>query len=404
MVTHLEKLGGEKATMEVGGDEGRCGSFAEQRSLRNLRLNWEGEILGYTGGFSPERVLTRLGEKSDVLYLSELLGVMREVKSFKYVHSIEGFFVPAPSTYTVVEAPKGEFGVFLVSNGSNRPYRRKIRAHGSAHSQVLDSMSKHHMPADVVTIIGDDFYRTIFYREYNELRILERKGLLQDILTNLKLNEKKLALNLYGDITLFRCQNPYHEGRSKSIPRRQVKIHTTKAGQTPYHEGRSKSIPRRQVKPHTTKAGQNQYHEGRSNSIPRRRDLSSSNTTLSLERAPSRSGENPKKILGNNTESLAWASSSRSSENHPVAPRLLDIHSIQKLQILGCYKSNPIFFHIEGRESIGKKRIRKREAFSLFPNLLLLKAAPSRLDFGPVYYEDPVSSNPIFKKEKKGLV
>ncbi|KAI5311450.1 hypothetical protein L3X38_000176 (mitochondrion) [Prunus dulcis] len=52
------------------------------------------------------------------------------------------------------EAPKGEFGVFLVSNGSNRPYRRKIRAPGSAHLQGLDSMSKHHMPADVVTIIG----------------------------------------------------------------------------------------------------------------------------------------------------------------------------------------------------------------------------------------------------------
>ncbi|KAJ4941332.1 hypothetical protein NE237_014177 [Protea cynaroides] len=67
---------------------------------------------------------------------------------------IEGFSVPAPSTYTAVEAPKGEFGVFLVSNGSNRPYRRKIRAPGSAHSQGLDSMSKHHMPADVVTIIG----------------------------------------------------------------------------------------------------------------------------------------------------------------------------------------------------------------------------------------------------------
>ncbi|TXG46222.1 hypothetical protein EZV62_028253 [Acer yangbiense] len=66
----------------------------------------------------------------------------------------EGFSVPAPSTYTAVEAPKGEFGVFLVSNGSNRPYRRKIRAPGSAHLQGLDSMSKHHMPADVVTIIG----------------------------------------------------------------------------------------------------------------------------------------------------------------------------------------------------------------------------------------------------------
>ncbi|CAI9274221.1 unnamed protein product [Lactuca saligna] len=66
----------------------------------------------------------------------------------------EGFSVPAPSTYTAVEASKGEFGVFLVSNGSNRPYRHKIRAPGSAHSQGLDSMSKHHMPADVVTIIG----------------------------------------------------------------------------------------------------------------------------------------------------------------------------------------------------------------------------------------------------------
>uniref|UniRef100_A0A2H4WZ41 NADH dehydrogenase [ubiquinone] iron-sulfur protein 2 n=1 Tax=Theligonum cynocrambe TaxID=35919 RepID=A0A2H4WZ41_9GENT len=66
----------------------------------------------------------------------------------------EGFSVPASSTYTAVEAPKGEFGVFLVSNGSNRPYRRKIRAPGFAHLQGLDFMSKHHMPADVVTIIG----------------------------------------------------------------------------------------------------------------------------------------------------------------------------------------------------------------------------------------------------------
>jgi len=53
-----------------------------------------------------------------------------------------------------VEAPKGEFGVFLVSNGSNRPYRCRIRAPGFAHLQGLDFMSKHHMLADVVTIIG----------------------------------------------------------------------------------------------------------------------------------------------------------------------------------------------------------------------------------------------------------
>ena len=66
----------------------------------------------------------------------------------------EGFSVPASSTYTAVEAPKGEFGVFLVSNGTNRPYRCKIRAPGFAHLQGLDFMSKHHMLSDVVTIIG----------------------------------------------------------------------------------------------------------------------------------------------------------------------------------------------------------------------------------------------------------
>jgi NADH dehydrogenase (ubiquinone) Fe-S protein 2 len=66
----------------------------------------------------------------------------------------EGAHVPEGETYTAVEAPKGEFGVYLVSNGSNRPYRCKIRAPGFAHLQGLDFMSKHHMLADVVTIIG----------------------------------------------------------------------------------------------------------------------------------------------------------------------------------------------------------------------------------------------------------
>lgn len=66
----------------------------------------------------------------------------------------EGFTVPVGETYTAVEAPKGEFGVYLVSNGSNRPYRCKIRAPGFAHLQGLDVMSRNHMLADVVTIIG----------------------------------------------------------------------------------------------------------------------------------------------------------------------------------------------------------------------------------------------------------
>lgn len=74
------------------------------------------------------------------------------IHHFKY-HT-ESFSVPASETYTAVEAPKGEFGIYLVSNGTNRPYRCKIRAPGFVHLQALDFMSKHHMLADVVTIIG----------------------------------------------------------------------------------------------------------------------------------------------------------------------------------------------------------------------------------------------------------
>ncbi len=66
----------------------------------------------------------------------------------------EGYHVPAGETYTAVEAPKGEFGVYLVSDGSNRPYRCKIRAPGFAFLQALDFMAKGHMLADVPSIIG----------------------------------------------------------------------------------------------------------------------------------------------------------------------------------------------------------------------------------------------------------
>jgi len=66
----------------------------------------------------------------------------------------ENFNVPTGETYTAVEAPKGEFGVFLVSNGTSNPYRCKIRPPGFSHLQGLDFMAKGHMLADVVTIIG----------------------------------------------------------------------------------------------------------------------------------------------------------------------------------------------------------------------------------------------------------
>ena len=66
----------------------------------------------------------------------------------------EGFHVPEGETYTAVEAPKGEFGVYLLADGSNRPYKCHIRAPGFYHLAALDFMSKGHMLADTVAIIG----------------------------------------------------------------------------------------------------------------------------------------------------------------------------------------------------------------------------------------------------------
>ena len=66
----------------------------------------------------------------------------------------EGYHVPAGETYTAVEAPKGEFAVYLVSDGSNKPYRCKIRPPGFAHLQALELVSKGYMLADVVANIG----------------------------------------------------------------------------------------------------------------------------------------------------------------------------------------------------------------------------------------------------------
>ena len=66
----------------------------------------------------------------------------------------EGFHIPAGEVYTSVEAPKGEFGIYLVADGSNRPYRCKIRAPGFAHLQALNNLSQGHMLADIVAILG----------------------------------------------------------------------------------------------------------------------------------------------------------------------------------------------------------------------------------------------------------
>ena len=66
----------------------------------------------------------------------------------------EGFHVPSGEVYMPVEAPKGEFGVYLVSDGTNKPYKCKIRAPGFSHLQAMDYLMKGHMLADVPAVLG----------------------------------------------------------------------------------------------------------------------------------------------------------------------------------------------------------------------------------------------------------
>ncbi|MDJ0833042.1 MAG: NADH-quinone oxidoreductase subunit D [Gammaproteobacteria bacterium] len=80
---------------------------------------------------------------------ADMEGLIHHFKLFT-----EGFCLPAGEVYTAVEHPKGEFGVFLVSDGSNKPYRLKVRAPGFAHLSSMNEMAKGHMLADVVAIIG----------------------------------------------------------------------------------------------------------------------------------------------------------------------------------------------------------------------------------------------------------
>ena len=66
----------------------------------------------------------------------------------------EGFHVPAGEVYAAVEAPKGEFGVYLIADGTNKPYKCKIRAPGFAHLQAMDFLCRGHMLADVSAILA----------------------------------------------------------------------------------------------------------------------------------------------------------------------------------------------------------------------------------------------------------
>ncbi len=100
----------------------------------------EGPVLETTGKVSPPR-------RADMKRSMEAL-----IHHFKLY--TEGFHVPAGEVYAAVEAPKGEFGVYLIADGTNKPYRVKIRAPGFPHLAAMDAINKGHMLADVSAILG----------------------------------------------------------------------------------------------------------------------------------------------------------------------------------------------------------------------------------------------------------
>ncbi len=110
-----------------------------QQCIKWLREN-EGPVIHKDHKITPP-------SRSDVKENMESL-----IHHFK--HFTEGYCVPEGEAYAAVEHPKGEFGIYMVSDGANKPYRVKIRAPGFPHMAAMNEMSKGHMLADVVTIIG----------------------------------------------------------------------------------------------------------------------------------------------------------------------------------------------------------------------------------------------------------
>ena len=108
------------------------------------------EKLGLPGGQGP--VMTQQGRYAVPSRAKMKQSMEALIHHFKLM--TEGYHVPEGEVYAAVEAPKGEFGVYLVSDGTNKPYRCKIRAPGFAHLQAMDFMCRGHMLADVSAILG----------------------------------------------------------------------------------------------------------------------------------------------------------------------------------------------------------------------------------------------------------
>jgi NADH dehydrogenase (ubiquinone) Fe-S protein 2 len=132
---------------------GSSGDCFDRYLIRVEEMRQSLKILSQSINLIEEGVVKNNSYKINAPSRSEMKNSMEAViHHFKYFS--EGFVVPSGDTYTATEAPKGEFGVYLVSNGTEKPYRCKIKAPGFGHLQALNDMSVGHMIADVVTIIG----------------------------------------------------------------------------------------------------------------------------------------------------------------------------------------------------------------------------------------------------------
>merc|ERR1712232_552041 len=114
------------------------------------KLNFD-IVIGMQGDCYDRYLIRLLEMKQSIRIIEECLD---KIPKGHFKNYTNGVSIPANETYIGTEAPKGEFGVYLISNNSNKPYRCKIKAPGFAHLQALDYMSQGHMIADVVTIIG----------------------------------------------------------------------------------------------------------------------------------------------------------------------------------------------------------------------------------------------------------
>ncbi len=132
---------------------GEHGDCYDRYIIRMQEMRESLRIIEYCINYMPEGEIKTDDKKLTPPSRTEMKNSMEGlIHHFKYY--TQGFDVPKGRTYTAIEAPKGEFGVYLISDGSNKPYRCKIRAPGYLHLQGVDFMAKGHMIADVVTIIG----------------------------------------------------------------------------------------------------------------------------------------------------------------------------------------------------------------------------------------------------------